>query len=151
MPASIFSKSGCYCITLFTHGQRALLTNGSPYPLRGGPAVPTSIGHAAITTWQTLLQDLPQLNTEAFYLMPSSLCIIVSVQNGAEDTLTLRLLHDAVRRLKDVTTRRYNSSSAQDYRSRLWQTAFSCKPVATSGEFAALNQQMAAQGAYLAI
>ncbi len=140
--------TNCYCITLFTHGRRALLAGGSA---DGGTRLPMSTGNGVAAVWLALSREQPQLITEAFYLMPSSICVLVRVKGETGDTAALRLLHSAIRRFKDETTRQYNSGSAQDYRSRLWQTAFGCEPVDTSAQHAKLERQMAAQGAYRAM
>lgn len=137
-----------YCITLFTHGRRALLAGDSA---DGGARLPMPTGNGVAAVWLALSREQPQLITEAFYLMPSSICVLVRVKGGMGDTAALRLLHSAIRRFKDETTHQYNSGSAQDYRSRLWQTAFGCKPVDTPDQHAKLVQQMAAQGAYRAM
>ncbi len=147
MSASLLANSGSYRITLFTHGRRALLTSGSP---NGRPA-PTAIGNAAITAWQTLVQSQSRLTAHALYLLPSSICMVVALQNGADDPLALRLLYDSVRHFKEETTRRYNHGSTQDYHSRLWQASLDCKLIAIPNESAALDQQMTAEGAYRAI
>lgn len=136
-----------YCITLFTYARRALLAgNGA-----GGRIVPTPVGNIVTAAWLTLTQELPQLSTEAFYLMPSSICVLVGVNGGMGGATSLRLLHGVIRRFKDGTTRRYNSVSTQDYRSRLWQTAFGCESVDTPAQLTALERQMAAQGAHRSV
>ncbi|KAF5042494.1 hypothetical protein DSECCO2_512050 [anaerobic digester metagenome] len=81
--------------------------------------------------------------------MPDGIYGIVTVGTcPGGDTAALRLLYRAISAFKAETTRVYNLSSAQDYRSRLWQTAFRCEVIATSAELAALRQRMTAQGAY---
>ena len=147
MPAvnNHYASADRYCITLLTHGQRTLLADG------GVRLIPTPTGNATVAAWLALLQALPRLVTEAVYLTSSTIYIIVTVKDGANNAASLRLLHSAVRRFKNETTRRYNSNSTQDYHSRLWQTAFGCEPVLTPAQHAAFERQMAAQGAYQAV
>ena len=139
-------SDGSYCVTLSTHGQRKLLTSENPFALKGGLPVPTSIGSAVIAAWQALPQHFSHLATDAFYLMPDGICGLVSV--GAGGTASLRLLYRAVSAFKAETTRVYNLGSAQDYHSRLWQTAFRCDAIVAPAELDALRQRMFAQGAY---
>ncbi|WMJ83274.1 hypothetical protein ACS3UN_09365 [Oscillospiraceae bacterium LTW-04] len=136
-----------YFVTLAIHGRRQLLADKGV--LASSEMRLTLIGNAVATIWQTLPQHFPRMATEAFYLMPDGICGIVTVDTApGGDTATLRLLNHAISYFKSETTRVFNSGSTQDYRSRLWQTAFQCEAVATSAELIALQQQLTAQSAY---
>ncbi|MFV0496922.1 MAG: hypothetical protein ACK5L0_01955 [Candidatus Fimivivens sp.] len=136
-----------YCVTLLIHGHRQILADKPP--LASSEVRLTSIGHAVAAIWQALALHFPSMHTAAFYLMPDGICGMVTIDAASGSaTAALRLLNRAIHCFKAQTTRVFNSSSTQDYRSRLWQTAFQCEAVATTDEWAALQQQLTTQGAY---
>ncbi|HWP52312.1 MAG TPA: hypothetical protein VN626_11520 [Clostridia bacterium] len=151
MNVSVLSGSDapriCYCVTLATHGRRRLLAE-SVLIFGKQELILTSTGNAVSTVWQTMPHSFTDIAINALYLMPDSICSIVTVICSGDnaDTANLRLLHRMISGFKAETTHLYNRMSAQDYNSRLWQTAFECKVLAPDA-LDAQEKQLAAQGA----
>lgn len=138
-----------YYIKLCVHGNRAILAKETVSPPRKNQLTLTPIGNAVVAIWQTLPQHFLSIATDAFYLMPDGISVIITVDVfSGEETAALRLLNRAISYFKTETTRVFNSASSQDYHSRLWQAAFQCDKISTSTQLTELQQRLAAQGAY---
>lgn len=122
-----------YFITICTHGHRQLLANAKISDLGVSKITPTQIGQAVIHSWAELSQNYPCIILDSFCLMPNHIHSIVLINNHSADIVShhrkLRMVHNAVSSFKAETTRIYNLSSKQDYKSRLWQTSFHCEAI----------------------
>lgn len=138
-----------YYIKLFVHGNRPLLANGTASPPRKKRLTLTPIGNAVVAIWRTLPQHFPHIVTDDFYLVPDGVYAIITMDAFADgETAVLRIINRVISHFKAETTRIFNNTSSQDYHSRLWQTAFQCELIGTSTQLTALQQRLAAQGAY---
>ena len=108
----------------------------------------TPTGNAVATVWQAMPRRFSNISIIALYLMPGSICSVVTVicSGGDANTACLRLLHRMISGFKVESTNLYNRMSTQDYNSRLWQNAFECRAF-NPGALDTQKKQLEAQDA----